>query len=127
MIEDRDTRMELPGFTTPSHPKADDRLFAQPGGMVVVTVNDRFPIGQVMPDYQFYLSTEYGRFILLQLQARTGQVTRTPNDDGTEQHTFTLPLDVAVIYPGTYELRVLVNGKEIFKKSLTVRNHPALP
>ncbi len=122
-----DTRMELPGFTTPGHPKEDDRLFGRPGGNVEVVVAPMVAKGTSMPDYRFYLATEYGRFVLLRLQARGGQVVTIPNEGNTDRHVFKLNVDQVQIYPGTYRLRCLVNDQEIFNKSLTIENHPALP
>lgn len=122
---DADDAMELPGFTTPGHPKADARIIAEPNGEVRQVIADQVPDGPV-PDYQIYLSSEYGRRVILHLEARSGQVVKEQNPNSTWRHVLILPLDVAVIYPGTYRLRVLLNNSEIFVKSLTVLNNPAL-
>lgn len=117
----------IPGFFTPDHPKADNRLFALPEGGVNVTVVDRLPLGSPLPPYEFYLSTENGRKIILHLTAGAGQVVIIPNGDQTERHVLRFGPPAVTIYPGTYQLRGMVNGQEMFSKSLTVSNHPALP
>ncbi len=127
MEEFETTRQMLPGFSTPGHPKEDDRIFADPCGKVEVTIAKGLHPGDPMPPYEFFLSTETGRRIKLHLQAGTGQVVKVPGPDGTEEHVLRLGPPCVTIYPGTYRLRGLVNCQEVFSKSLTVLNHPALP
>ena len=119
--------MELPGFATPDSPKADAQLLAMPDGTVKVTLAEHVDPNLPMPDYVIYLSREYGRHVDLQLTIRSGNVVVEENQFGGNRHVMVLPKDTVLIYPGTYILRVLVEGKEVMVKSLTVRPHPALP
>jgi hypothetical protein len=112
---------------TPGHPKADDRIFASPTDKIEVRIADNLPLGSDMPPYEVYFSSEYGRQIVLHLTAGTGKILKIKNDNGTEAHLLRLNPPCILTFPGTYRLRALVNGKEVFTKSLTVRNHPALP
>lgn len=118
---------EIPGFQTPGHPKQDDRIFASPTDKIEVRIADNLPAGTPMPPYEIFVTTEYGRQIILHVTAGTGKVLKEKNEDGSEFHLFRLNPPCTLIYPGTYRLRVLVNGAEVFTRSLTVRNHPALP
>ncbi len=126
MLESPDN-LQLPGFMTPGHPKQDLRVFSRPNGQVFITIADNLPKGTPMPPYEIFLDVEYGRYVKLHLTAGTGQVTKHDNGDGTERHVLWLGPPVVIIYPGTYWLRVLVNNKEVFTRSLLVENHPALP
>jgi len=123
-----DDPLPLPGFTTPDSPKAESRVMATPGGWIEVVLKDNVPLDEAMPAYEVLVSTEYGREVVLQASIRTGHVySITHADRPTKKFVLKAGPPEITFAPATYTVRAMVDGKEVFFKTVTVLNHPALP
>lgn len=119
-------RLVLPGLMTPDHPKLDQRVFARPDGRVELVLEDLAPLEKSVPDYFVLISTEYGPDVTLQATVRTGNVVSIRNEDsGTQKFILRVGPPCIEFYPGTYQVRAMVNDQEVYSKSLTVLPHPA--
>lgn len=120
-------RFALPGFATPGHPKADERVFAKPDGSVELVIKDGVPLDEQTPDYFIRISTEYGTIVNVQATARNGNVVQLRNAEGpTKRFVLRLGPPCIQFMPGTYTIRGMVNGCEVYFKHLTVSPHPDL-
>lgn len=122
-------KFAIPGFQKPTHPKFDGRVFAQADGLIEFMFLDNIPIDDPMPDFTVYISAERGREINRLAWTDTNRFVYTKRDDhnGTKSWWFRMRTDTLVILPGTYCFRFVVNGQEVTQKSITIRDHPALP
>jgi hypothetical protein len=122
-------RYAIPGFQTPDHPKHDTRVFAKADGTVHFMFMDDRPLDEKLPPFLIFISIEHGREIELQAFTQSTRFVyqRKHEDRASKSYWFKLRTDELIILPGTYQVRFVVKGDEWVKKSLTVRNHPALP
>jgi hypothetical protein len=120
--------LSLPGFTPPDSPKDDSRAFATPGGMIELVLKKNVPLDEPMPNYEVLISTEYGREVLFQVKVGTGHIfTERDKDEKTKRFVLKVGPPEVLFAPTTYTVRAMVNGTEVYFKTVTVQNHPALP
>jgi hypothetical protein len=119
----------IPGFQQPTHPKLDERVFADADGRVDFMFMDDRDLQEPLPAFVVYIDLERGREINLQAKTDTTRFIYEKIDEckNKKSYWFRLRTDELIILPGTYQVRFVVNGQEVAQKSLTVRNHPALP
>lgn len=117
----------LTGFMTPNSPIQSSRLFANPDGSIEFVVLENLGKTEPIPSLEVLLSKESGPEInLLVDDQANSSLFSIPNDGPTKSLVFRTRNQDLLLAPGTYTIRVLRDGNEIFNKSLTVRNHPAL-
>lgn len=118
-------RLALPGFLTPDHPKDSLRVFARADGRVELILRDHVPMDEVIPDYRVLISTEYGKEVHLQATVRTGNIVTLRNEsEGTKKFVLRVGPPCIVFAPATYTVRAMVDGVEVYFKTLTVLQHP---
>lgn len=111
---------------TPRSRNAAQRAFAEIDG----TVNLDFyseTSGEPVKNFVAHLSQEAGRQIDLMAHLPNDQYIFHRVEAGQRIYNLRFLPSEITLYPGTYEVRIEMNGKEIFRRSLTVSNHPALP
>lgn len=116
----------IPGFFAQETPKADQNIEAQPDGTIQVDLGP-FKRDLPLPVVDVLLSKDCGRYVNRIESFPTNEYVFTDLSNPQDPRiVFKLRPDEASIVPGTYMIRVMKDGVELFKKSLTVKNHPSM-
>lgn len=108
-------------------PNITNRLFAKPSGAIEFSIIEDMPEVMPAPSLEVYISKEIGQDITpLFSDLENRFILELNNYDRTKDIVFKTTPDDLLLAIGTYTVRVVQNRVEIFKKSLTVKNHPVL-
>lgn len=121
-------RFAIPGFQPPDAPKEADRAFGAYNQTFEVVFLKNVSIDQPARSFGWYLSLETGGHIEELAYSWTDRFVYSEPGEvrGTINYLVKLHPDELSILPGVYVLRVVENGKEIFKKIVNVQSRPAV-
>jgi hypothetical protein len=78
-----------------------------------------------LPDYVVLLSSESGPTVRVHATIRNGMILRLLNEmEGTQKFVLRIKPPCLTLRPSTYTVRALINGKEVWVRTLTVIGHP---
>lgn len=117
--------MELPGFETPDAPKAAVNLFSELGQRVDLVIQDNVPMDRPLPWFEILIQKAIGNQVEnLATADNTQIITREGTLPGTKSYWLLIMPDELYILRGTYRVRARVNGKDVFRTSLTIGHQP---
>lgn len=118
-------RFALPGFSTPNAPNEEARLTFTAGGTLEITFLSGVSKDDRPRAFEFFISIERGPFTRLLFVDRTNHfVIVKDNPQGGMDYVLKIFPDQLQFAVDTFAVQVMENGREIFKKSLSVKNSP---
>ena len=116
----------IPGFMTVDAPKEEDRIIMRPDGRVELLLM-HLDKDAPTPNVWVFVSRERGsRVQLLKSYRDNAFIFEIENPNGGKDVKIRFLPDELIVDPGTYTVTALVAGREIYRKWITVRNHPVL-